>query len=492
MTAHVASGKIVWLASYPRSGNTWIRFLLYNLLFGTPESVSDVEGVIPDIHFLLSQATEASKIENVIEEILCYESILLKTHFTLDVLASRPFTELLENTAGFIYIVRNPTEVLASNINYSLLTSYNHEISVDNNDCEIDREQKLNVLRTNLINEFIENKGTTFWQELGYGQWDEHINSWLHNTLDIPFIVIRYEDLIANTYQQLKRTGEFLCVDFTEESLSNTVKNSSFQILKEFEEKAISHHEISAFYMSSCKSAYHAGYRFMNQGKSGYGKELLSPEQLSQLHEKFHNTTPAFEYLGNLEAEQRSLELSSDSSQFQLLNLHIGGKESRKNWKVLDIEERSEVDFIGDAANLVEFSDNSVNTIYASHVLEHFYYGLNNELAKTLKEWYRVLRPGGKLMISVPDLQRLCWLYVSPDISFQERYMLMRVMFGGQVNEYDVHKVGFDFEILANYLQQAGFQKLDRVHTFDLFADCSSLQIRGTLISLNVIATKKL
>ncbi|AFY61285.1 methyltransferase domain-containing protein [Synechococcus sp. PCC 6312] len=174
----------------------------------------------------------------------------------------------------------------------------------------------------------------------------------------------------------------------------------------------------------------------------------------------------------------------------QPLRLHIGGKEAHPDWKILDIESRPEVDFIGDATKLSQFPDHSINCIYSSHVLEHFYYGINNELSTVLSEWYRVLEENGKLYISVPDLKTLCWLYTNPNLLPLERFHLMRIMFGGQINEYDIHKVGFDFDILAMYLNEAGFTEIEQVSTFDLFNDCSGLRILDTLISLNVIATK--
>lgn len=172
------------------------------------------------------------------------------------------------------------------------------------------------------------------------------------------------------------------------------------------------------------------------------------------------------------------------------LNLHIGGQEAHPDWKILDIEERPEVDFVGDAANLSQFADESVDSIYASHVLEHFYYGLNNELVQTLAEWHRVLKPGGKLYISVPDLKTLCWLFLNPNLAPLDRHHIMRIMFGGHTNQYDVHKVGFDADILALYLQEVGFEGYELVSEFGLFKDCSSLRLMGTLISLNAIATK--
>ncbi|MFB2881303.1 class I SAM-dependent methyltransferase [Floridanema aerugineum] len=172
------------------------------------------------------------------------------------------------------------------------------------------------------------------------------------------------------------------------------------------------------------------------------------------------------------------------------MKLHIGGTETHPDWKILDVEARPEVDFVGNAANLEQFADNSIEAIYASHVLEHFHHGLNNELLNTLKEWYRVLQPGGKLYISVPNLRVLCWLYLNDKLSVYDRYYLMAVMFGGQKNEYDVHKVGFDLEILSIFLREVGFINWTKVESFGFFNDTSIMRVENTLISLNVIATK--
>jgi predicted SAM-dependent methyltransferase len=170
--------------------------------------------------------------------------------------------------------------------------------------------------------------------------------------------------------------------------------------------------------------------------------------------------------------------------------LHIGGKEPHPEWNILDIEPRPEVDYVGNAADLSQFENDSVDAIYASHVLEHFHHTLNGELINTLSEWHRVLKPGGKLLISVPDLKTLCWLYLHPNLIPIERLHLMRIMFGAHSNEYDVHKVGFDSETLAMYLAEVGFEEYEQVSEFNLFDDCSSLRILDTLISLNVVATK--
>jgi predicted SAM-dependent methyltransferase len=172
------------------------------------------------------------------------------------------------------------------------------------------------------------------------------------------------------------------------------------------------------------------------------------------------------------------------------IKLHIGGTEVKQGWTILDIESRPEVDIISDASKLDNISDESISVIYASHVLEHFHYGLENNLMHTLSEWYRVLKSGGELYISVPDLNTLCWLFINPNFTVLERHHIMRIIFGGQTNKYDIHYVGFDYEILGSYLQQSGFSDIEKVSEFNVFNDCSSLRIIDTLISLNVIATK--
>ena len=199
------------------------------------------------------------------------------------------------------------------------------------------------------------------------------------------------------------------------------------------------------------------------------------------------NQTKAVE---KLEAIFLELVALKDTPPETAIKLHLGGKEPHSDWKILDIEPRPEVDFIGNAADLSQFADGSVETIYASHILEHFHYSLNNELLTTLTEWYRVLQPSGQLMVSVPNLQTLCWLYLNPNLTLTDRHQLMRIIFGGHMNEYDVHRVGFDPDTLTLYLQQVGFTNCTPVSEFGLFNDCSTMKILDTLISVNMIATK--
>lgn len=168
--------------------------------------------------------------------------------------------------------------------------------------------------------------------------------------------------------------------------------------------------------------------------------------------------------------------------------LHIGGKERREGWEILDALPGPHVDHQGDAEDLSRFADCTFAAVYASHVLEHFDY--KDELVPVLREWWRVLRPGGTLYVSVPDLHRLCRLYVAPERQPLERFHIMRMMFGGHVDHYDYHMVGLDQDYLEHCLRSAGFGALRRVETFGLFQDNSAGEAYGTLISLNMTAER--
>lgn len=168
--------------------------------------------------------------------------------------------------------------------------------------------------------------------------------------------------------------------------------------------------------------------------------------------------------------------------------LNIGNRSPAEGWKNFDIDPGPDVDFTGDCTDLSQFADSSIDTIYASHVLEHVSYQL--DLQTTLNEWFRVLVPGGTVMISVPDLEMLCRLYLAPNLKAEHRFQIMQIMFGGQINEFDFHAVGLSFELLGFYLMTAGFKDVTRVENFGLFSDCSLVQVAGVPISLNITAQK--
>ncbi|MBF0446469.1 MAG: methyltransferase domain-containing protein, partial [Magnetococcales bacterium] len=151
--------------------------------------------------------------------------------------------------------------------------------------------------------------------------------------------------------------------------------------------------------------------------------------------------------------------MPSNNSNSDPLRLHIGGVQVKPGWKILNAIPGEGVDFLGDCSDLSQFADSSVTEIYASHVLEHL--GYDKALPHTLKEFYRILKPQGLISISVPNLDTLCRLFVSPELPPQltlesgkiinTQFHIMRMMFGGRVSPYDVHYVGLTYEFLSSF-----------------------------------------
>ncbi len=169
------------------------------------------------------------------------------------------------------------------------------------------------------------------------------------------------------------------------------------------------------------------------------------------------------------------------------LRLHIGGIEAKPGWKILNALPGEGVDFLGDIHDLSGFATDSVEEVYASHVLEHVGQGA---MLRVLQEIFRILKPGGRFMVSVPDMEVLCELHLAFKNNLPQRVHVMRMMFGGQTDAYDFHYIGLDFELFSNYLTEAGFSGIQRVDNFGLFDDTSSYVCYGRAISLNIIAVK--
>ncbi len=169
--------------------------------------------------------------------------------------------------------------------------------------------------------------------------------------------------------------------------------------------------------------------------------------------------------------------------------LHIGGKQRRDGWEILDVNPGPLVDHQGNAIDLGQFADGSFTEVYASHVLEHFDY--KDALMTALREWHRVLAPGGVLRLSVPDIDVLAHLLLQRHkLDVNQRFQVMRMIFGGHVDAHDYHLVGLNQDFLAGYLQSAGFEQLQRVPRHGLFHDTSDMVVAGVPISLNLNAFK--
>lgn len=166
------------------------------------------------------------------------------------------------------------------------------------------------------------------------------------------------------------------------------------------------------------------------------------------------------------------------------LRLHIGGEAVKEGWKIVNIKPLPGVDFLGSATDLSVFQDGTVDAIYGSHIYEHLDY--NSEVLKAFGEAFRVLKPGGQFLVAVPDLEVLARLFVEPGLTLQDKFHVMRMIYGGQTDPWDYHKVGYSADILAQFMASAGFEGMERVENFGLFSDTSTLAFFNVPISLNV------
>ena len=170
--------------------------------------------------------------------------------------------------------------------------------------------------------------------------------------------------------------------------------------------------------------------------------------------------------------------------------LHVGCGPKRQNrtpfagkpWRELrlDIDASVQPDVVGTMIDMSAVTNGSVDAVFSSHNIEHLY---PHEVTLALAEFRRVLKPGGFVLITCPDLKSVCTLvaedklteaaYISPkgeitplDILYGHRTSMK------QGNLYMAHRCGFTAKVLAATLEEAGFTSVvkSRPQCFDLWA----------------------
>ena len=169
------------------------------------------------------------------------------------------------------------------------------------------------------------------------------------------------------------------------------------------------------------------------------------------------------------------------------MKINIGGETKKEGWVNLNVQKKPNVDIIGNINDLSQFEDESIEEIYASHIIEHVD---QKTIKNTFEGIFRILKKGGKFYISVPDMDVLCHFFVSPLVTKKVKFHIMTMIFGGQTDNFDYHYFGWNYEFMNDYLTFAGFSKIDKVNSLGLFDDTSESKPYGFPISLNVIATK--
>ena len=175
--------------------------------------------------------------------------------------------------------------------------------------------------------------------------------------------------------------------------------------------------------------------------------------------------------------------------------LHLGcGHIPLEGFCNVDALSATAADVIDDIRTLRRFPDGSVEEIYACHVLEHF---AHDEVEPLLQRWRELLQPGGKLRISVPDMDRIVHIYAKNFAHFQKpgHTPWIGLIYGGQTTPYDFHKTGFNACWLRYLLERNGFSDCEEYphepHFVPGTVDASlAKEPFGEFLSLNMVATR--
>lgn len=186
----------VFLTSYPRSGNTWTRFLVGNLIYQNVDvNFLNVENLVPDMYKTADWVLRRLPRPRILKSHECFDPRYPKV----------------------IYIVRDPRDVAVSNYHWELkLRSVRDGYAVDN-----------------FVPEWMNRR---FWPRIG--SWEDHVNSWLSTRQGgDSFLLVRYEDLQQDPARELSRVARFLRLDVTPQRLKRAVDLSSAEHMREMESK---------------------------------------------------------------------------------------------------------------------------------------------------------------------------------------------------------------------------------------------------------------
>ncbi|MDF1759395.1 MAG: sulfotransferase domain-containing protein [Coxiellaceae bacterium] len=278
------TASIVWLASYPKSGNTWFRIFLANLLADKDEPCDinklEISTPIAASRGLFMQTAGWSSRDLTVEEIRLLQSSFydvlsdqqtetcyLKTHEAYTSNEHHQFIHSPEATKGTIYFVRNPLDVCISWANHC--------------DNEIDKSIK-SLAKDQWIAQKRKEQGSQFAQYTK--SWSGHVTSW--TTLQHgPTLVMRYEDMLADSSHWFAKAVEFLELEYTQEQIDKALHHARFDELKKQEQA------------KGFAEKPHGSKAFFRNGKSGDWQDRLTTEQIDKIIAQHHDVMAQYDYL---------------------------------------------------------------------------------------------------------------------------------------------------------------------------------------------------
>ena len=232
---------IIWLASYPKSGNTWVRLFLRSYLstekeeFNINQKPNDdfIINRFPNNKLLKEMRIDSGNFFEIAKNwITVQERInlnnrlnILKTHNAMCTINKSKFTNQ-ENTLGAVYIVRDPRDVAVS---------FSHHLGIS-----LTEVVDLMIDEEHLISEkdfFLEKKeaGSTL-----VSSWSNHYNSWKNYNLS-KILIIKYEDLIKKTFEKFYEIVLYLNklkkIEIDVKKITKSIDLTKFQNLQHLEKK---------------------------------------------------------------------------------------------------------------------------------------------------------------------------------------------------------------------------------------------------------------
>lgn len=277
---------IIWIASYPKSGNTWLRSIITSLLY-TTDGIFDFKLIKKIKQFpTRNQFQEFTKNFNDINEIskfwllaqdkinLTEEIKFFKTHNLNCAVNKNSFTNK-SHTLGTIYVVRDPR---------NLVNSIKNHYNKGN-----DEEAKNFLISKKILSRVPKDNEADIATLLG--SWSDHYNFWTKKNSNL--LLIKYEDLILDTKKELERIiiylKKFMTVEINPEKIKNILSTTSFDHLKNLENKGLFNENV----YDSKKNKI----RFFNKGPSNDWTKVLDKKIQDDLEKIFYKEMKELGYI---------------------------------------------------------------------------------------------------------------------------------------------------------------------------------------------------
>ena len=277
---------IIWIASYPKSGNTWVRSFLTSYYF-CKDGKFDIQNMnkiqdYPNKQFFRQEVKkgEIHKHWAQSQKDLCDEKKIrfLKTHNSLITAFGEDFTHP-KYSLGVIYIIRDPRNVITSLKNHNDFKTYDEALQMMQNDNAVlsDYDHLNNHAKTTIIN-----------------SWRINYQSWLKNNY-FRRLTVRYEDMLSNPHQTFRDIIIFINAicrfndNFDANKFDNAIKTTGFKNLQNLEEEG-------KFTENVYSKNDNRKIKFFNQGPNNDWKKILDQSLIKKMNNFYREDLEKFKY----------------------------------------------------------------------------------------------------------------------------------------------------------------------------------------------------